>query len=119
MPGGMKNKKWGLYDMVPQEGVEPTRDLSPHWILSPARLPVPPLRHVAGLEIYESRSVKAIFDQLHASDPLKISPILRTNESIDENITGTTTSVRNVANMSPLMIAIPIGPQNAVFSDPS
>ena len=29
---------------VPKDGVEPSRGC-PHWILSPARLPVPPLRH--------------------------------------------------------------------------
>jgi hypothetical protein len=37
-PGSKKRK-------VPEEGLEPTRDCS-HWILSPARLPIPPLRHV-------------------------------------------------------------------------
>src|SRR5262245_22767625 len=33
----------GAGDRVPKVGLEPTRVL-PHWILSPARLPVPPLR---------------------------------------------------------------------------
>ena len=31
-------------DMVPETGVEPARDFS-HGILSPGRLPIPPLRH--------------------------------------------------------------------------
>ena len=31
-------------DMVPETGVEPARDYS-HGILSPGRLPIPPLRH--------------------------------------------------------------------------
>ena len=31
-------------DMVPETGVEPARDCS-HGILSPGRLPIPPLRH--------------------------------------------------------------------------
>ena len=31
-------------DMVPETGVEPARDFS-HGILSPRRLPIPPLRH--------------------------------------------------------------------------
>ena len=31
-------------DMVPETGVEPARDRS-HGILSPGRLPIPPLRH--------------------------------------------------------------------------
>ena len=33
-----------LRDMVPETGVEPARDFS-HGILSPRRLPIPPLRH--------------------------------------------------------------------------
>ena len=33
-----------LRDMVPETGVEPARDFS-HGILSPGRLPIPPLRH--------------------------------------------------------------------------
>ena len=33
-----------LRDMVPETGVEPARDYS-HGILSPRRLPIPPLRH--------------------------------------------------------------------------
>jgi hypothetical protein len=37
---------WGMRkDLVPEEGVEPTRPCG-HRILSPARLPVPPLGHV-------------------------------------------------------------------------
>ena len=36
---------------VPTEGVEPTRPCG-HWILSPARLPIPPRRH------WESRTYK-------------------------------------------------------------
>ncbi len=32
-------------DMVPETGVEPARDFS-HRILSPGRLPIPPLRHL-------------------------------------------------------------------------
>ena len=31
-------------DMVPETGIEPARDRS-HGILSPGRLPIPPLRH--------------------------------------------------------------------------
>ena len=34
-----------LRDMVPETGVEPARDCS-HGILSPRRLPIPPLRHL-------------------------------------------------------------------------
>ena len=30
--------------LVPKAGIEPARGFKPHWILSPARLPVPPLR---------------------------------------------------------------------------
>ena len=30
--------------LVPGVGLEPTRGLFPHWILSPARLPIPPPR---------------------------------------------------------------------------
>ncbi len=30
---------------MPEVGIEPTR-ANAHWILSPARLPVPPLRHI-------------------------------------------------------------------------
>ena len=33
-----------LRDMVPETGIEPARDFS-HGILSPRRLPIPPLRH--------------------------------------------------------------------------
>ena len=33
---------------VPEVGLEPTRDCS-HWILNPARLPIPPLRHMVYL----------------------------------------------------------------------
>ena len=33
-----------LRDMVPETGIEPARDHS-HGILSPGRLPIPPLRH--------------------------------------------------------------------------
>lgn len=45
--------------------------------------------------------------------------ILPANESNTEYITGTITSVRNVAKSRPLMIVIPIGPQNWVLSVPS
>ncbi len=39
--------------MVPEEGVEPTRPCG-HRILSPARLPVPPLRELLRLtELYQ------------------------------------------------------------------
>ncbi len=31
---------------MPQTGIEPVRELSPDRILSPVRLPVPPLRHI-------------------------------------------------------------------------
>jgi hypothetical protein len=31
---------------VPEEGVEPTWTYNVHWILNPARLPIPPLRQV-------------------------------------------------------------------------
>ncbi len=41
--------------MVPTEGVEPTRPCG-HWILSPARLPVPPRRQLDGAE-YLQQSV--------------------------------------------------------------
>ena len=36
-------------DMVPETGVEPARDCS-HGILSPGRLPIPPLRHLVWLQ---------------------------------------------------------------------
>ncbi len=32
---------------VPKVGIEPTRHCC-HWILSPARLPIPPLRQLSG-----------------------------------------------------------------------
>jgi len=38
----------GLFDdkgkNVPKEGLEPSHGVKPYWILSPARLPIPPLR---------------------------------------------------------------------------
>ena len=34
---------------VPKVGIEPTRGC-PHWFLRPARLPIPPLRRMAGVE---------------------------------------------------------------------
>src|ERR1700719_1059997 len=37
---------------VPAEGLEPTRSCD-HWILSPARLPVPPRRRRTGAKEYE------------------------------------------------------------------
>ena len=43
-----------VFFMVPKEGIEPTRPEG-HWILNPARLPVPPLRHF--------KSGKAIISQ--------------------------------------------------------
>ena len=39
-----------LFILVPKVGLEPTRPCG-HWILSPARLPVPPLRHPEICEI--------------------------------------------------------------------
>ena len=36
-----------LRDMVPETGIEPARDRS-HGILSPGRLPIPPLRREGG-----------------------------------------------------------------------
>jgi hypothetical protein len=35
--------------MVPEVGLEPTRRLDPRGILSPVRLPIPPLRHQWGV----------------------------------------------------------------------
>ena len=43
-----------LRDMVPETGVEPARDRS-HGILSPGRLPIPPLRHFQRLHRYRAR----------------------------------------------------------------
>jgi hypothetical protein len=34
-----------LISLVPEVGLEPTRRLDPRGILSPVRLPIPPLRH--------------------------------------------------------------------------
>ena len=44
---------------VPKVGIEPTRDCS-HWILSPARLPIPPLRQ-NGLQIYTTYTAMQMF----------------------------------------------------------
>ncbi len=42
--GADQRERYAAYaDMVPETGVEPARDLS-HGILSPGRLPIPPLR---------------------------------------------------------------------------
>ena len=42
---GCAVNSWGKIPlMVPETGVEPARDCS-HGILSPGRLPIPPLRH--------------------------------------------------------------------------
>jgi hypothetical protein len=43
------------FRVVPRVGVEPTRVL-PHRILSPARLPIPPSRHVAERELITKAS---------------------------------------------------------------
>ena len=43
MSGAPRGERSELY-VVPKRGLEPPRGC-PHWILSPARLPVPPLRH--------------------------------------------------------------------------
>jgi hypothetical protein len=34
--------------LVPEVGLEPTRRVDPRGILSPVRLPIPPLRHQSG-----------------------------------------------------------------------
>ena len=52
--------------LVPEAGVEPVRVL-PHGILSPGRLPIPPLRHV---------SLSATVLSYHTSPPLSI-PLLK------------------------------------------
>lgn len=41
--GGGVNAEHRIARLVPAEGVEPTRPCG-HWILSPARLPIPPRR---------------------------------------------------------------------------
>ena len=35
------------FPLVREEGFEPSRDYQSHWILSPARLPIPPLSHLS------------------------------------------------------------------------
>ncbi len=40
-----------LENLVPEEGLEPSRDCS-HGILSPARLPVSPLRQIESMNFY-------------------------------------------------------------------
>ena len=40
------------FNVVPAAGVEPARPHG-HWILSPARLPIPPRRHVKAVNGFE------------------------------------------------------------------
>ena len=51
----MKDKP--LIYLVPEVGLEPTRRLDPRGILSPVRLPIPPLRH--------QRFAKGLMSALH------------------------------------------------------
>ena len=50
---GLETLSFQLLNAIPAAGVEPARPCG-HWILSPARLPIPPRRHqvtgVAGFE---------------------------------------------------------------------
>jgi hypothetical protein len=48
------NTSEGLKGLVPEVGLEPTRRADPRGILSPVRLPIPPLRHqgVARLHVF-------------------------------------------------------------------
>ena len=39
-------RRFSTQALVPKAGIEPARDCS-HWILNPARLPIPPLRLVS------------------------------------------------------------------------
>ena len=53
-------------EKVPAEGLEPTRSCD-HWILSPARLPVPPRRQVAQrvkFTRYSFRCRKSVVDSM-------------------------------------------------------
>lgn len=40
-----------IFPRMPEEGIEPTLSCE-NWILSPARLPVPPLRRLSKHELY-------------------------------------------------------------------
>ncbi|EDR48171.1 hypothetical protein DORFOR_00512 [Dorea formicigenerans ATCC 27755] len=50
---------------MPQTGIEPVREYKSRRILSPVRLPVPPLRHSSfcanSLELYASRGARVTF----------------------------------------------------------
>ena len=48
----LKNQHFSHLIIMPQTGIEPVRDYKSRRILSPVRLPVPPLRHMEpiGLE---------------------------------------------------------------------
>src|SRR5712692_3578403 len=54
---------------VPKEGLEPSPGVKPDWILSPARLPIPPLRQIP-LMVYQPR----IFQRFQDVNILHESP---------------------------------------------
>ena len=48
--------------LVPKDGLEPSRGC-PHWILNPARLPIPPLRP----DTYDNKQKKLLEDTISTS----------------------------------------------------
>ena len=58
-------------DMVPETGIEPARDRS-HGILSPGRLPIPPLRHRVWLPIC-SLKAKIVYHRFESLSSTKNS----------------------------------------------
>ena len=58
--GNKKTRKKSVF-LVPEEGLEPTRPES-HWILSPARLPISPLRHNRYILAYNSGILQQFFE---------------------------------------------------------
>jgi hypothetical protein len=66
--------------VVPGEGIEPSRYLY-HWILSPARLPVPPSRLV-GQTLNADKSVKIAKARIIADSGLSINSVSRVNSPV-------------------------------------
>jgi hypothetical protein len=63
--------------MVPEVGLEPTRRLDPRGILSPVRLPIPPLRHQSVAE--GSPSVFYAISFMLEMPPADEDPTIRPN----------------------------------------
>ena len=83
-------------ERMPAEGIEPTRSCD-HWILSPARLPVPPRRRRRDQATKEKRKLKrpeissALIERIlpHSSHcPLCSLPLVRASPPAGESATG-------------------------------